>query len=231
VFSFWQSPDTLFTSRITKSWQSAKFNHRIEEITMRATRIAPSTPASAFRRTQDHRPQVHRDHPDHPFIEVLPSTLNARNDVERASDLRRRHARRLIEHIVAAAAVLPDQERLLIETTYGDGKRLTDIARLRGDDPRTLRRRVRGIVRRMLDPEFGFVASRRAEWPRTRRLVAERCVLQGVSLRDAATTLGISLHTVRRHRDAIRALADAATTAPRRSITELHPAASRTPGR
>lgn len=145
-----------------------------------------------------------------------PSALH-RHDVERASDLRRRHARRVVEQLVAAAAALPDPERILIQTAYADGRPVTEIAKLRGEDPRSLRRRIRTLVRRVLTPEFAYVALHRAAWPRTRRRVGELCVLEGRSLREAAEVLDVSLHAVRRHRDTIIALAEAGAGRARRA--------------
>jgi len=134
--------------------------------------------------------------------------LSPRVDVEHASDLRRRHARSMIERLVEMAGALPKSDRVLIETLYRDGRSASELAAIRGEDARAIRRRVRRLVRRVLSPEFRFVAMHKHEWPRTRRAVAEICVIEGRSLRDAAASLGTSLHAVRRHRDTIAALSD-----------------------
>jgi len=185
------------------------------------------------------------------------------------TDLRRRRREEGAEHVVKAAQFLPPADRVLIESIFRDGRRVSDMARLlRGPgrdaqsfagpqrrasaitsansadrraqpitapvpptapfkpnapdhDARTLRARVRRVVRRMLTPEYQAVA----RWlaleklgPRPdhsplgaegslRRKVAVFCFLHGLSLREASRELAASLHTVRRQRDAIAALA------------------------
>lgn len=92
---------------------------------------------------------------------------------------------------------------------------MSDIAALRGVSPSVLRRRVRRLVKRMASDEFLFVSRHVAPrhggscpWSSTRRRVAEACVLRGLSLRQAASLLNLSLHTVRTHRGAVAALFD-----------------------
>lgn len=114
----------------------------------------------------------------------------------------------MIEQLVERAVHLPPDDRALIQAVYGDGKNVAEIARLAREDPRSLRRRVRRIVKRLAAPEYAFVVLQASRWSRTRRRVAEVCILHGRSMRTAATELNLSLHTVRRHHDAVRALFD-----------------------
>lgn len=170
---------------------------------------------------------------------------------EWAGDLRRRRHQEGVEKLVASARFLPTGERELIESVFRDGRRVSELARLisglsrnapssphAGASPprpgvlarpgragRTLRYRVRRVVRRMLTPEYqavarwmaleklGSAASAWNGWGPTRRRVAICCGLHGLSLREAAADLNISLHTVRRHWDAVRALIDAGACA------------------
>lgn len=180
-----------------------------------------------------------------------------------ATDLRRRRRQDGSEEIVRAAQFLPAAERVLIESVFRDGRRVSDMARLiagperflpadrahagpsagrhraeaaspgaceagtaRGEperrecDARALRARVRRVVRRMLTPEYRAVArwfsieklnlggADGAPLSALRRKVAASCFLHGLSIREAAQELGLSLHTVRRHRDAVAALAE-----------------------
>jgi DNA-directed RNA polymerase specialized sigma24 family protein len=63
-----------------------------------------------------------------------------------------------------------------------------------------------------MSPQFIYVLRQRDEWTPTRRRVATACLLHGLSLRQAAAALHLSLYTVRRHQDAIIALFESATT-------------------
>lgn len=138
------------------------------------------------------------------------------------TDLRRRVRREAVETILHRAVWIDPSDRVLVEAVYRDHRTVADLARLLGTDDRSLRRRVRRIVQRLLSPQFVFVASSMARsatsrrpsspaspppgpWSDTRRRVAEHCVLNGRSLRDAARALNLSLHVVRRHRDALHA--------------------------
>lgn len=108
------------------------------------------------------------------------------------------------ERILARAEFLPPEERRLIEAVYGDGLSMRHVARLAGVAPRVMKHRIARIVARTLSPEFTFVAARQRTWRGTRREVGRACVLHGLSQREAARRLGLSLHNVRRHRLAIR---------------------------
>lgn len=186
-----------------------------------------------------------------------------------ATDLRRRRRQESAEELVRAAQFLPAADRVLIESVFRDGRRVSDMARLIGGagrgarfgradhgraresgdassrapvvdtacgeasesdhgerNARALRSRVRRVVRRMLTPEYQAVA----RWfaieklnagracgvsgaiGALRRRVGASCFLQGLSIREAARELGLSLHTVRRHRDAIAAMAEVAAS-------------------
>jgi DNA-directed RNA polymerase specialized sigma24 family protein len=130
-------------------------------------------------------------------------------------DLRRAFRRDLAQTLVERAAHLPEPDRYLIEGVFRDGRSIADLAAMWKDrpelgyTPRSLRRRLHRLVERLNSHRFMLVAEHRACWTPTRRRVATACVLHGLSLREAAETLGTSLHTVRRHFDAITTIADA----------------------
>ena len=143
-------------------------------------------------------------------------------DPAEAADLRRRRRRETVELILNRSAYLPDRDRLLIEGVFGEGHSVTELSALTGEAPRTLRRRVRRIVQRMVGvgqvgagrgggDKFLFVVRHMDNWAPTRRRVAEVCVLEGLSLRQAADRLGLSLYAVRRHHEAINAQLEAIT--------------------
>lgn len=108
---------------------------------------------------------------------------------------------------------LSSEEYALLKAVYVDGQSMADLARLRGVAGFKVRSRVREIVTRMMSREFGFVVrSRRLSHPRawtlTRRNVGEACFLRGLSCKQAALALNMTLYSVRRHRECIVALCE-----------------------
>jgi DNA-binding Lrp family transcriptional regulator len=83
------------------------------------------------------------------------------------------------------------------------------IAALFGIDPRSVRRRLRRLTRRVLSDRFAFVMRHRETWPASRRRIATACILQGRPIRAAAVELKTSLYNVRKQLDAVSALLDA----------------------
>lgn len=125
-------------------------------------------------------------------------------------DLRRGVRRDLAEVLMSRATLLSELDRYLVQGVFRDGRPLTELAALwEGDGPgprptpKALRRRLRRLVERVLSPRFEFVAAHRHRWPPTRRRVATACVLHGLSCREAADKLRLSIHLVRRHMDAV----------------------------
>lgn len=145
-------------------------------------------------------------------------------------DLRRKRSRDMAEIVADHAQwALPD-DRAVIWAIYRDGLTAQQVAHLRSESPRLLRARVRRIVARLVSEQFRFVLRKRDGWPQLRRAVGGACVLQGRSMRDAASFLRLSLHQVRREMGVIRALMDeesrpvdvatrAATRAPARAAS------------
>lgn len=130
-------------------------------------------------------------------------------------DLRRGFRRDMAQTLVERARHLPEPDRYLIEGVFRDGRSIAELAAMWGENPepgrspKSLRRRLHRLVDRLNSPRYLLVAEYRDRWAPTRRRVATACVLHGMSLREAADALGTSLHTVRRHFDAVVAIADA----------------------
>ncbi len=152
-------------------------------------------------------------------VVVRPDRVPARTRPRRRSaafsadspDLRRRARREYAEMLVDHAAWLTPEDRELVTSVFGEGLSVAAYARRRREKEspipvRTARRRLRKIVARLLSPRFVFVIENRKAWPATRRRAAMACVVQGLSLREAAAKIGVSLHAVRRHMDAVEAL-------------------------
>ncbi len=137
-------------------------------------------------------------------------------DADRFSDVdrRRRGAQAAAGVIIDRAAALCDEDRALLELVYRDHCTLRDLARLRGLPPHRIRRHIARLTRRVLSPEFAFVARFRSAWSPVRRRVAGECFLLGHSVREAAKAAGISYHAARRHLDAVRSLLEASRTRP-----------------
>lgn len=112
---------------------------------------------------------------------------------------------------------LSEEERAILRSVIVDQRAVKDIAPLTGHSARVVRRRVNRAILRVLGPRFAFVLERRGSWTPTRRHVATLCFINGRSVRDAAQELGVSLHAVRRHREAIEALFSDESTGPRDS--------------
>lgn len=127
-------------------------------------------------------------------------------DPDERADLRRRRRGEWVDRLLDRAGWLPTRERVLVEAVFRDGRSATEVARLSGDEPRTVRRRVKRAVERAMSDRLAFVVAHRASWSPMRRRVADALVVEGRSMRDASRQLGLSYHTVRRHADAIEAL-------------------------
>lgn len=117
------------------------------------------------------------------------------------------HQRRHAERILRLATLLPRDEQLLIEQIYRHGTPITDVATLLHIRPRTLSRRLRNILTRLDSDLFRFVATHIDILPAPVRPTARSIALHGHSLRTTARNLGLSLHRVREHMTAVRALA------------------------
>lgn len=118
-------------------------------------------------------------------------------------DLRRSDTRGAADLIVAYAAHLPEPDRVLLTLVFGKGMQVSQLARAHALDPRVARRKVRALAARVLDPRFAYVLARKEAWPASRRRVATACIIEGLTLREAAKHLRMSLYRVRELRNAI----------------------------
>lgn len=108
------------------------------------------------------------------------------------------------------AALLPDDERALVEALFEHGRSICSMARLMDLWPTTLKRRLDRVVTRLASPKFGFFAARLPRLSPVRQRIARACILHGFSQRAAARELRMSHHVVRRHADALHAMFEAA---------------------
>jgi len=111
-----------------------------------------------------------------------------------------------VEEILRLAGHLNAAEHSLMMAVYNDGMPLVRLSRLLGNKDRgTVARRVRRALARLANPNFGKVLLKPAHWSPLRQAVAERIWLFGDSQRKTARELGLTLHGVRRHAQAITA--------------------------
>lgn len=134
------------------------------------------------------------------------------NQVEliEAQDLRRTRSRGFVAEVARQAQHLPPTERALLLQVFSEGKTVAEIAKERGEPPRRLARRIKRLTSRVLDPRYRYVTEHRQSWRPTRRKVAGACVIEGLSIREAAAKLRLSPYTVRKQREAIDALFESA---------------------
>jgi len=112
-----------------------------------------------------------------------------------------------LEELMRLAIHLNTPDRDLLAAVYNDGIPLRRIGRILGiRSQATLARRVRRALDRLTNPLFRQVLGARNHWPAERRAVAELVLLRGVTNRQAADELGLSLHRVRQHLAAIKAV-------------------------
>lgn len=112
-----------------------------------------------------------------------------------------------VECLLDRACRLGDRDRLLVQQVLRHGISMADIARLADLKPQQVRRRLRTLLQRMRSPLFIFLDSHAQGLPRDTRLVAQRIVFGGQSLRAAAADLNLSLHQVRQHMRSLHTLA------------------------
>lgn len=131
------------------------------------------------------------------------------NDIRTLTDLRRRRSRDFADVVVQRAQLLLPEDRALVCAVYRDNLTAAQVAELTGVSPRAVRRRLHTLTQRLLSPRYEFVTRRQQQWGPTRRRVAVACAIHGMTLRAAAEHLSVSLHTVRRHMDAVAAQLEA----------------------
>src|SRR5258705_9475315 len=105
------------------------------------------------------------------------------------ADLRRRRRRDVAEMLCRRAEYLPLMDRTLVQVVYGDGRTAAEIARIRGQRPEDVRRRLRLVVKRISTAPYEYVGAARAAWPPKMRSVATEYFLNGRSMRQIARDL------------------------------------------
>jgi DNA-directed RNA polymerase specialized sigma24 family protein len=131
-------------------------------------------------------------------IAPISSSFEQQWDPPAAADQRLRHVKALSDELVERAASLPPGDRQIVLAVYRDNLRACEVARLCGREVRYVNRRVRSLVQRMLSDRFAFVLRNRSKWSATKRNIATLHFLQGMTMRETASALGVSFYSVRR---------------------------------
>jgi len=124
-------------------------------------------------------------------------------------DLRRRHRESLTDHIVHRADWLEPADCELVLSIFRDGRTACSIAKLTNQPPRIIRKRIKRLVTRLNDPCVAYVIAHLDQWSKSRREIAHALFIQGYSMRETTDELGVSLYSVRKHRQEIEAMCQA----------------------
>lgn len=150
----------------------------------------PQTPINNHLAPQAYSPAGPVD-PDSP--DALPGHI-----LPRDHDFRRRRSRDAILRLLAASTWASPADRALIHAVYDQGLSVEAVAAVRCQNPRTLRRHLHRVVDRLGSDAFAYIVRHRRGWSPVRRRIATACILEGLSRRQAAAALRLSLHRVRR---------------------------------
>ena len=112
-------------------------------------------------------------------------------------ELRRR--REQTDQLLKRAAYLAPNDRLVIEQVYRNGVAIKDLAGLTGNPPRSMRRRIVRLLRRLNSPLYSVAISKGHRLDEATYRTVQLVVCQGLSLRQASASTGYSLHRVRQH--------------------------------
>lgn len=114
--------------------------------------------------------------------------------------------REISDCVLLRAEWLGEADRALIEQVYGKGVRPADVAAVVGCSTRMVQRRVANLVKRLMDPMIVFVLRNHGDWDKLTAGSALAVLVRGLTLRDAASELGVSLHYVRTRVQVVRGL-------------------------
>ncbi|MDX2016146.1 MAG: hypothetical protein SFY95_00740 [Planctomycetota bacterium] len=123
----------------------------------------------------------------------------------------------LAARLTARARFLPEDDAALVLAVYRDGLLVKQAAAMIRRPASSTAHRVRRLVARLASPEFAWclrqlerqaagLAPPALAWTIERQRVATLVMLHGHSLRETARRLALSVHHVRKHVIALRAL-------------------------
>jgi hypothetical protein len=115
-------------------------------------------------------------------------------------DLRRSREQSLPAAVLTWADFLAPADRAVLVSIFRDGQRVKTVAATASMTPDSLRKRIRRLLRRVVDPEFQAIARHLGQFPPESAEIARRCILHGHSVSQVATELRLAPAEVRRQR-------------------------------
>ena len=115
-------------------------------------------------------------------------------------DLRRTRAKNFPASLLTWADFLDPMDRAILVSIFRDGQRLKTVAATASMSADSLRKRVRRLLDRVVDPDFQAIARHLGQFPPQHAEIARRCILYGHSVARVATDLRLAPAEVRRQR-------------------------------
>lgn len=117
------------------------------------------------------------------------------------------------ERVLMRASWLAPADRALVEQVLQRGVRPHQIAAIAGVTTRTIQRRLARLIQRLTDPDCEFILRHHRQWDKSAAEVAIAIWIRGLTFRQAADQLGMTLHGVRQQVQMIRGYLQAARNA------------------
>ena len=102
-----------------------------------------------------------------------------------------------IERILRLAELLEPRDRLLLEAVLDRGLSTSEVASLTDRSSSWVRRQVHRLMQRLESPHVIWILREANNWPPLRGRIARARFIAGLSQRQTARCLGVSLHRVR----------------------------------
>ncbi len=114
------------------------------------------------------------------------------------------------ERVLMRASWLAPADRALVEQVLQRGVRPHQIAAIAGVTTRTIQRRLARLIDRLTDPDCEFILRHHRQWDKPAGDVAIAIWIRGLTFRQTAEQLGMTLHNVRQQVQMIRGYLQAA---------------------
>ena len=115
-------------------------------------------------------------------------------------DLRRTRSTNFPPSLLTWADFLDPTDRAILHSIFRDGQRIKTVAATASMSPDSLRKRVRRLLDRVVDPDFQAIARHLGQFPPQHAEIARRCILYGHSVTRVAKDLRLAPSEVRRQR-------------------------------
>jgi DNA-directed RNA polymerase specialized sigma24 family protein len=112
------------------------------------------------------------------------------------------------EVLLQRAELLAPRDRELIEAVFLHGQSASGLARLMGQEARTVQNRVHRLAKRLVSRDFLRAARSLHHLDKEQVVVARKYFCEGLTIRELARELDITLHEARRRLYGVRAAID-----------------------